>query len=290
MLIPFCSCRRKICISFLSLSLTLLLAADLRAQPEAKPEVAPRVPYFALTYKFNEVRAELTINGVPVLYGEYQEPVSYSGLINMWVKPGKNVAMVRLTPLQGPSKKGNFFEFTVSVGRSGQAALGGPRLAQFKWRAAEGREKLPLEKLFKFTPLDPPPSDLWNRAEVLTLDPETRKGAEEFLLELSDSLMKKDMENLAKIFEFKFAERGRWLEGRPPEPPDVRKDVGELLDEIEIKPVDIQSLEMHLIADGQLIWVTGKDYDRILKGKNGESKAGADIYLARIDGKWTLGR
>jgi hypothetical protein len=47
---------------------------------------------------------------------------------------------------------------------------------------------------------------------------------------------------------------------------------------------------MHLVADGQLIWVTDKGFGRILKGKGGESETEADVYLARMEGNWTWAR
>ena len=266
------------------------LPFDLLAQPEGKPGTATRILYHTLTYKVNEVQAEITVNGVPVLYGEYKGPISYSGLINMWVKPGKNVVTVRLMPLQRPQKRGQFFEFVVGVGRSAQTAINGPKLAQFRWRSEESKEKLPLEKIFKFTPLYPPPSELWTKAEVLKLDEETRKGAEECIQRLSEALVKKDVENLSKLLEFRFQERDRWLHGDTEKFSDVRKDVEELFIGAEFQPVDMGSLEMHLVADGQLIWVTDKGFGRILKGKGGESETEADVYLARMEGNWTWAR
>ncbi len=266
------------------------LPVDLLAQPESKPGTAAQIPYHMMTYKVNEVQAEIAINGVPVLYGEYKGPMSYSGLINMWVKPGKNVVTVRVMPLLGPQKKGQFFELTVSVGRSAQAAINGPKLAQFRWRSEESREKLPLEKIFKFTPLEPPPSELWTKAEVLKLDEETRKGAEECIQRLSKALVQRNIEDLTKLLEFRSRERDRWLRGESEKLSDVRKDVEELLNDAEFQPVDMGSLQMHLIADGQLVWVTGKGFSRFLKGKGGESETEADVYLARIGGNWTLAR
>jgi len=266
------------------------LPVDLLAQPESKPGTNTQILYHTLTYKVNEVQTEIAINGVPVLYGEYAGPVSYSGLINMWVKPGKNVVTVRVMPLPGPQKKGQFLEFTVSVGRSAQAAINGPKLAQFRWRSEESREKLPLEKIFKFTPLQPPPSELWTKAEVLKLDEETRKGAEGCIQRLNEALAKRNVEDLTKLLEFKLLERDRWLHGETEKSSDVRKDVEELLTDAEFQPVDMGSLEMHLVADGQLVWVTGKGFSRILKGKGGGSESEADVYLARIEGNWTLAR
>jgi len=266
------------------------LPGDLLAQPESKPGTATQIPYHMVSYKFNEVQAEIAINGVPVLYGEYEGPLSYSGLINMWVKPGKNVVTVRVMPLPGPQKKGQFFELTVSVGRSAQAAINGPKLAQFRWKSEESREKLPLEKIFKFTPLEPPPSELWTKAEVLKLDEETRKGAEECIERLSKALVQRDVEDLTRLLEFRLRERDRWLHGETEKLADVRKAVEELLKDAEFQPVDMGSLEMHLVADGQLVWVTGKGFSRFLKGKGGESGTEVDVYLARMEGKWTLAR
>ncbi len=266
------------------------LPVDLLAQTESKPGAASQPPYHMMTYKVNEVQAEIAINGVPVLYGEYAGPISYSGLVNMWVKPGKNVVTVRVMPLSGPQKKGQFFEFTVSVGRSAQAAINGPKLAQFRWRAEESKEKLPLEKIFKFTPLEPPPSELWTKAEVLKLDEETRKGAEGCIERLSQALVRRDIEDLMSLLAFRFQERDRWLHGETETSADVRKDVKDLLRDAEFQPVDMGSLEMHLVADGQLVWVTGKGLSRFLKGKGGEGETEADVYLARIEGSWTLAR
>jgi hypothetical protein len=266
------------------------LPVDLLAQPEGKPEIAPQILHHTLTYKVNEVQAEIAVNDVPILYGEYREPIGHSELINMWVKPGKNVVTVRLLPLKGPGKEGEFFEFTVTSGRSPQTAINGPKLAQFKWRIEESKEKLPLEKIFKFTPLRPPPSELWTKAEVLKLDEETEERAGEFVRRLSEALVKRNVEDLTKLLEFRLQEKDRWLHGGTQEFSDTRKDVEELLDAGEFQPVDMESLEMHLVAGGQLIWVTGKDYSRVLKVKGGASEAETDIYLARIEGDWTLAR
>lgn len=262
--------------------------------------------HYTIGYNVMGVQAEIEINGVPILSGERAMFQNFGTIpVNKWLKPDKNIVTVKLKALPKNSDETGKFEVflaaankdqMVSVGAAPKGADESPRVFEFKWESGISKEKLPLEKRFEFTPKAVPVLELWTKTEVLKLDPETEKGAKEFLKVISEAFVKKNVDKLATVIEFTMNDENRSMFEEPRSLSDIKEDVKETVkmwnsEKAKFQPIDIASVKMILVAENRVIWVTDKRGKPVLRAKS--SKGGEfsnDVYIARIGGKWVLAR
>ncbi len=108
--------------------------------------------------------------------------------------------------------------------------------------------------------------------------------------------MKKDINKIAELTEFKSGEYDRAEFKKPQSMSSIKKDLKEFMNQLksskaEYKPIDLTTIKLNLVADGKVILVTDKDgKDPIVATASDGGDFFLPVYLARIGGKWVLAR
>ena len=273
-----------------SLALAVLIFGWGKSAESAEPV------YYTLAYKADGVNIIIEINGVPVSQGDFEFSGSGQTPVNVWLKPGKNIMTVKLKNLTGKKQDVQTFKVFLSKAKEGQYPDAGEMLTKFEWNSDTSKEKLPLQKKLEFTPQPVPELEIWTKAEVLTLNPETEKGAKEFLQVLHQAHVKKDINKIAELMEFKSGEYDRAEFKKPEGMSSIKKGLKEFMNHLksskaEYKPIDLTTIKLNLVADGRVILVTDKDgKDPIVATASDGGDFFMPVYLAHIGGKWVLAR
>ena len=137
-------------------------------------------------------------------------------------------------------------------------------------------------------------SDLWTKAEKVELDDPSKKeiaGIIQALYKASNSGNKKDF---LKLNEFKLNDipKSMYANQKQDKARD-QKSIGEFLKLIKGKMEKIPTkLTFVPVANGNIIYVTDAKGDDIIKTKGNQDDGAfkTPVYVAKIDGKWTLVR
>ncbi len=254
--------------------------------------------YYSLSYNLNSIVASIELNGI--MQTEPSNEGFKSGVatgLNIWVMPGENTLKIKLLKpyAKGKNPSDPKIKVYIRFGQAGQTSDEGKEIVSFVAPEVEGDNiTFPFEKEIKFTPAIIPPSELWTKAEKVELDDPSKKeiaGIIQALYKASNSGNKKDF---LKLNEFKLNDipKSMYANQKEDKARD-QKSIGEFLKLIKGKMEKIPTkLTFVPVANGNIIYVTDAKGDDIIKTKGNQDDGAfkTPVYVAKIDGKWTLVR
>jgi hypothetical protein len=264
------------------LALLLLLGS---ARASAEP-----VYYQVQVNYFGSIRGRVTFNGV--VLSDFADNGSYSGALNVWLRPGKNEVLLHIEKGAKPAAAGDKVELYVVEAKAGQFADEAPRLFTLDWK---GGDPLPVDLEKKFEAPRAPAVELWNEAEVAPVDDAAKKEITELARKFHQAVSKRDGKAMVALAKFKIEDVGRAF-GMDPKraseeaSKELQSSMAELPKTAKTEPFDPKALRFVPMAGGKLVKVTGDKGQPpvVIKEKDGETSF--EIFAARIGGTWTIVR
>lgn len=252
--------------------------------------------FYVINAERRSLHVRVEVNGVPVILWETPAPRQAFDQLNGWITPGTNEVRIRLEwPAdQTYAPETGQFRMRLEAVEKGKKVGSGQALAEIEWPDALQPEAYPFETLMRFQAPETPPAELWTKARPFEFNDEMRNTVIDTVSSLHQALSARDRSNCMKLLEYKTVDIRRAFHISPDE---GRKDLKELLemlfdvDDWAMAPLEVERLEMHVVGGNRLVWVTLPDYATPLRTA-AESSAGFSlpVYLAPIDGRWTIVR
>lgn len=253
--------------------------------------------YYSLSYRMNSIVASIELNGI--VLAEASKDAFRSGVatdLNLWIMPGENTLKIKLLKRFKKGKQNSDPKISVNIrfGQAGQSTEEGKDIVSFTLPESE-EEKIsfPFEKEIKFTLESVPPSQLWDQAEIITLDETSKKEILRLIQSLHGALNSGNAKVFLSLTEFKMNDMPKAMYAKDESNKEKNeKATSEFLKAMKGKLEKIPAhLSFKLIANDKIISVTDKSRGDIIKTK--PSKAGffkMAIYVSKINGEWTLVR
>jgi len=255
-------------------------------------------PVYYLSVRWTHAASSVAVNGVPLVVDAAGGGIATDVPINLWLPPGENELSVFLRwPTHAP------YEAGVAAGEA-HAYLHDPSadvptpaltLARFEWPPPVGPEVYPFTIRLPMPIKEPPPSEVWDQAEVLKELSEADRGALESLAaDLIGGVRAGDAPRAFDLQEYKWRETAR-AEYKDFE--RVRKAGLEQLEwlaqrpGLRAEPLSTEDLVFDLAAGGRVALVTRSDARSPVLLEDDEGLVfELPIYAARLKGRWTLVR
>jgi hypothetical protein len=260
--------------------------------------------YYAVVYNKSDVLADVRINDIPIITMEKQD--SYSGQleVNYWIFPGKNIITINLNEQKKKEESGFYnpkIKVSLYIGQKGQFPSDGKLIAEYEWpKKITGDEKktdadkklvFPVSKTLEFEPEFVPPSDLWKKAESITITPKDEKDIINLLKDFETSFNTRNPEKLYQILEFRGFDstKSRYY---PMTKEQIMKDIKSFNSNnfIKIKNVSNEKYKFTKLFNGQLYLVTESSGKSPLMYVSKDGSGEIEVYVSKIDGKWVLSR
>jgi hypothetical protein len=260
--------------------------------------------YYIINYAIHHCNAEVELNGVPVTKTNRDTAYTVTGVadVGMWLVPGANVITVTVRPPEGavnPEDR-HSIEVTVSTALKGQMSDEGTNIATLRLPEKEGGMSpgsvvKTVKKELRFTPGNPPPSELWTKAKPVPLDSAAREAILGLVKDYHAAYVRKDRVRLHDMLLFAALEAARTRYYAEKEARKMLESgLAEMLSDrnFAMEPLKIDRIVMKPIADGRVIRVTDENGDAPVRTKkmNDGGLLEFPVYAARIDGKWMLVR
>jgi hypothetical protein len=258
---------------------------------------AQKVQYF-VEWAQKGLSVEVHLNGVDLAELDMERTSSHGGgLVNMWLKPGKNHLQVRATKAMGKEAASGpnasaAPTLTVSVwSQNGDDKSSHRVLGDFTWPPAASGSGQALEKELVFVPEPPPPSALWTKARPIELSGDSRAKIVGAVRDLHRAMAARSADRVMALTEFRDQEMARVLylpveQVRASRKEDFLPGAHKVW---KVAPLDERSLELTLVEDGALVAVTLKRNPPIRVGLE-ENTLLIPVYVADIDGRFVLAR
>ncbi len=279
----------------MAVAVFFLLSSFMASTSAIAGDGGPAGPFYQLQWQGRGVSAEIQINGVPFERSEFKSGGTGSAPLNLWLKPGVNNVVVKLNSLKGQAEDGRSFSVLLEKDEPGQFTGDGEKVFDFSW--TEGKDKMPAEKKFEFTPQAAPLIQLWAKSEQINLDANAQKEIRAYLGVISDAYMKADVNKLAELLEFKTTEYGTALAGRTPGMDEIKEMLKGSFNsmksnKMKFRPIDTAGAKLELVGDKRIVIVTDKNGQAplVAVSPKGESSQELQIYLTRVNGKWVWAR
>lgn len=229
------------------------------------------VPSVALRAGATNLTARFELNGVPVLVDTDATAARTQMIANEWVRRGENQITATLAWPRDLSYAPNIASALMSVEvhsatphAPGAPAAPAQEVARLSWPRPNIQEAYPQTLREQFSLPDFPPTRLWNEASLLPqLTAAERAAATDLTRSIHDAYQRRDVKRvlslLARRTEDVALAFGETLSSR-------EESVAELTTDLlnahgwALEPLDPDALEMELVAEGRLIWVTGPGY------------------------------
>lgn len=258
------------------------------------------------------------VNDVPLVRWERTSGTTVEHL-NPWLVAGPNeIRVVLAWPATDPggghvevsihqlSGEGTAFRDEVVAKLEWPPAVQGQVTAEAAARAVRLAERRARhEALMEFSPAEPPPTQLWSSVGRMDLTQEAALEIAALAASLQRAADRLDLDGVAGMLEYRTRDLARAFHVSEEEvlrelvsvliatlPRDVLEgrrgiDPAELV--VEAHENLESELQVHLVANGRLAWVTRADYAPALRTR-GPPRFETSLFVARIDGAWTIVR
>jgi hypothetical protein len=251
---------------------------------------AERFFYQIQVNHLGSMKGRVSFNGVTL--SDFADSGSYSGALNVWLRPGENEIQLHLEKGAKATDPGDKVELYVVEARAGQFADEVPRLLTLNWKNGD---PLPTDLKAKFKAPRAPAVDLWTKAEAAPLDDAAKKALTDLVQKFHQAVSKRDAKAMLALATFKIEDMGRALGMDPKEAfkeasKELEASMAELPKASRPVPFDPIGLRFVPMADGKLVKVTGDKGQPpvVIRGKDGE--ASFEVFAARIGGTWMIVR
>ncbi len=260
--------------------------------------------YFNIVYNKNDVLADVRINDIPVITMDKKNSISGQLEVNYWISPGKNKISIKLDEQKKKDEDSPYnpkIKVSLYIGQKGEFPADGKLIAEYEWPenltedekkyGSDKKQIFPVSKTIEFEPEFIPPSDLWKKAESVSITKKDEQDIINLLKEFEKSFNKRNLEKLYKILEFRAAD-GTNARYYPVAKEQIMKDIKSFNSDnsMKIKNISNGKYNFTKLFNGQIYRVTdsaGK-FPLIYFSKEGSGEI--EVYVSKIDGKWVLSR
>ena len=253
--------------------------------PNRKGSAMSSIQYLA-NYEKKGLTLVITVNDVVLERWESPARQQSGGPLNMWLRPGPNRIRLRGQVAEGATPR---VDLTI-VAASSDGSAAQRSVAHLSWPPANTQPKTINEQL-TFVPDPVPSSDLWGKAQPITLDAVSRAAILATVSQLHQAATQKNLDRMMALTEFQAVDTGRSLDMPAEKARSSGRDF--LADGMQgkwsVEPWEPQKAELNLVEDGLLAAVTvgGKPPIRI---QMAEARFEIPVFVAHVDGKWIIAR
>lgn len=250
---------------------------------------------YVLNLRSRMVAVRLDINDVPRCDRPGAVASSLSTILNPWIVPGPNTLRLSIDWPEGVSYEAGRarVELCLEARPNSPGAAEVRVLAKREWPGS-AEEAYPAAQLIAFDVAEAPPGRLWPNAAPIELTPEAQSTIRQLVTRIHGALAARDVDRSAELLDFRTVDIGQSLHTPHAE---ARRGQRELLEELlapdavhELAPLDPETLELHPVAGGRLIWVTRPDRAAALAIDTPDGPLGMPLFVARINDQWTIVR
>jgi hypothetical protein len=260
--------------------------------------------FYIINYTVSHCNAEIELNGVPLTRTEKEHQYSTTGLAdaNRWILPGVNTVTVTIRPAEGkpdPDTRPSL-TVTMSTAKRGQMSDEGTVIAKLELPKSESDRTLdavtkPFTRELRFTPAHVPPSELWARIKPEKLDAAAKQEILGLVRDYHAALSKKDTAATEGFFLYAAVESARIRYQSVNEVKTaLQKELKKMLATkgFSMVPLDTDRLVFRPVAGGRIVWVTDPAGEAPLRTKELAEGGTMEfpVYVARVEGKWTIVR
>jgi hypothetical protein len=270
----------------------VVLAKQMSIFPEPAPPAANIKLYGMVADAKEGVWATLKLNGVEVAHADGTGGTTSGGALTGWLMPGENVFELEVTKVT-PGKEAAY-AFTLH----GLAEPGFPddsnKIFGFNWPSA-GTTAAPGKSSYKYKVVAAPPSLLWSKAAVLSeISADDRKQIGALVEQLATAMRAKDAKKVVTLWKWKFDDMSRAAQ-QPIDPAELGQ-LEQMFDAmlkdktLKLTIAPTAQARYTLVAGNRVVSVTGPKGEVPIAGKMKDGALNMDVYVAKIDGAWTLVR
>ncbi len=250
--------------------------------------------FYAMKLTKAGISLRLSVNQIPLIISARPERMERADELNAWLLPGRNELHLLL---DRPAEAGAAaqVELRLEPLQAGQSTSSARPLAEFRWPPANpDDEHYPFEISLPFSVDDPPPSDFWPQATVISWDVDAWRDVLGLLGQLHGAMERRDLTAATRLLIYKSRDVHKAHYMPAQEASSDLRDYLELFFNAPgwaIAPLEVEQLEPHLVASKRLVWVTGPDEQEPLRSSPGTSPGMVlPVYFAPVDGQWTIVR
>jgi hypothetical protein len=243
------------------------------------------------------VRARAFLNDLPVFKGLLCGHDSRQGGANHLVVPGENELAIEVLRAPRPRSSGappgeplRFAVFTGEPGSTDVRFLHDVRYAEEVLERGLATEDVPYRYHARFELDVPVNAPLYLSAPVVAVDCDGTPELHRVVRELHATLAGGDADAFFRHMRTHMEEYARAFHGLGDT--SVATQQEDLLDLFEagteVRDLDPARLHFEARAGGRVVWVTRTDGVPVLDARRGKMRLRSDLWLARVDGRWTV--
>ncbi len=248
---------------------------------------------FTLEAESRAVDVRMDVNDVPLWLNTGEDYASQSRQINPWILPGRNTVRLAIDWPAGVSFQPGRARIELRIGsHCGDRSGGGAQtLAQRVWPTARD-ETYPAATSLEFEVPKPPPSRLWSQASPIVLTPPVQAEIAALAGRFHAALAGRDVERAAELLDFRCVDVAQTCYTPSGEARRAQRESLEafLAEADSPEPLYPDTLELHPVARGRVIWVTRPDRAPAIEWAADGCASRIHLYVAPIGGAWTIVR
>lgn len=242
------------------------------------------------------------VNGSPTLVDQKGEGRAVFRDVNEWIMPQENkLSGVIVQPPGAPSPNGKpaggngaYVNMEVYMADAdGEPAGGAPPLAKFSWPLPGAPQVFPFPFSVPFVIPRAIETRVWKAAEVVKrLEAADRQEILNLVNQLIDALSQGSKAGVVDLTKFRLDDEAI-AQGYSSE--DVRQAAANMVQAFSVvkqppAPLTSQEAQISPVAGGRLFYVTRGSFGPAVLFEDDERRLSVNVYVAKVDGRWTIVR
>ncbi|MFK5950580.1 MAG: hypothetical protein QM500_17645 [Methylococcales bacterium] len=255
--------------------------------------------YYFLKAETHDAIVTININDAQIIRSPDTDSLNTIVPMNTWLTEGENVISINISPPPNNTKDYNP-NISISVflhDPKSETPLPKTMLATLKYRNKDediDKIKFPLSRSVKFDFNKSIPNKLWNTASDLTAISELDKTEIVNTINLlTSSLTSNNISKAIELQKFKLNEEALSVNKQYSEFEHAATTTYKLLaDQTNLisQPVEVESLEFNICGKNKLVLITTTKGENAISFSSDEMDFELEVFMAKIDGKWTIAR
>lgn len=250
---------------------------------------------YTLTLRTRMVSVRVELNDVPRWSRPGREADHISSAVNPWIVPGRNTLRLAIDwPADLDYQPGRASVELRIESRPADRPTATPKvIVECVWPGA-APESYPAFEVLEFDVAQAPPSRLWSDAGPIELTPSAQLEIRGLTREVHAALSSGDVDRAAALLDFRTVDVGQSTFTPPDESRRGQRDALIQLLTPEsgnrVEELHPQTLELHPVAGGKLIWVTGPDRAPAITIETEAGTTGFSLFMTKLKDTWTIVR
>jgi len=255
--------------------------------------------YYFLKAETHDAIVTININDAQIISSPDTDSLNTIVPMNTWLTEGENKLSINISPPPEDVEDYNP-NITISVflhDPKSETPLAKTTLATLKYRNKDediDKIKFPLSRSIKFDFNKSIPNKLWTTgSDITSISEEDKTEIVNTINLLTGSLTSNDINKAIELQKFKLNEEAL----------SVNKDYSEfehaatttyklLADQTNLtsQPVKVENLKFNICGKNKLVLITTTDGENAISFSSDEMDFELEVFMAKIDGKWTIAR